>query len=352
MSDKIKHIYILIISLCLVMTLLMPGCNYSKSEPTPSTTVFVPNISEKPPVRYKAPIDVSALSDGQTVRVNLVRFTGKIPSPSTIVLVNGSSVTTDNGNYYIYLDLLRGQNVIEVKTITDTETKADNIHVFFEPPLAVHLYLPNFDSKENYLENPLILVNGDVSNPSAKVEVNGIAQEVHQDGTFTAEVISVKGGNTVMAVATVGEETDIYTLAWLISNNGQHGVVPGYSKGYPSSPYNNDYLTYLITKNQTVNIKSGEATNLDFGISIGKAHPTSITASVEIRRTDNQTAMLPSLKINVEPSSYTVYPKIQYYSRVVIKAEPSLMPRYYYYVINYSDLTTSAISMELTIRVN
>lgn len=343
----------ILISFFLIAVLL--GCNYSKSEPTSSslsppakTVTSVPNTNEQHTVVYKAPIDVSMLSDGETIRVNLVRFTGKIPSPNASVTVNSSPATIDdNGNYYILLDLSQGENLIEIKTTTNTETKTNYVHMIFEPPLIIRLDLPDFNFDNDYLKNPLTLINGSVSNPMAKVEVNGLVQEVRPDGTFTASILSVKGSNIAKATATLGNETDSYNLFWIISDQGHPGFVPGYSI---------TYQTRIITQNPLINLKSGESSFFDFGIDGRKATPSASPALIEIVRVAKlgegpQLPALPNLKISVEPSSYLVYPRIQYYSRVTIDTEPDLMPGDYYYYITFSD-SVIATSRGLTVNIN
>jgi hypothetical protein len=340
--------YIPIISLAMVLLfILTPGC---KSETTIKTTTIP---TEPIPSPYlKAPVDVNITSDGETVNVNLVRFIGKMPTPDATVLVNGNPVTIDDTNYYAYLDLHEGQNGIEVKTVSGAETRTDNINLYFDPPLTCHLSYPNFDPKVNYLENPNITINGDVSKPSARVEVNERVLEVPADGTFTTSYTCVKGSNHVTLVATLHDETDIYGFGWLVGDNGHYGINPG-----GSLPFGNNYKTSLIESDhngllttidykQTINLKAGESTILDFGISIGKEYKGPLAASVALVG-----STVPDLQVKIEPTSYTAYPKIQYYSPVSISAGSQLAPGDYHFTITYTDTATS-LSLLLTVSVN
>jgi hypothetical protein len=205
---------------------------------------------------------------------------------------------------------------------------------------------PALNPNNDYLKNPNTTVNGQVSNPSAKVELNSNVLEVQQNGTFTADILSKKGGNVARAVATLGEETDVYTVMWLISDQGQPGFVPGYDIGYQ---------TQLTTKVQQISLKAGESTTFELGISIGKANPISAPASVSIRRVAKlgdvpSLPMLTDISISVEPSGYIGYPKIEYLSQIIIETSPGLAPGDYYYEIAYSGSFTN-LYQGLTISV-
>ncbi len=141
----------IIISFLIIMCLtLFISCVHSSTETAVSSstlstknikTTSVPSMTLIPQnYFYKAPLSIDKTYDGQTERVNLVKFTGIIPSSGATILINNNAVNVDNdGNYYIYLDLKKGQNTIEVKTVTGSETKTENINIYFAPPLAVRL---------------------------------------------------------------------------------------------------------------------------------------------------------------------------------------------------------------------
>jgi len=319
---------------------------YTTTTPT-TTPIYWPT----PSPYLTAPIDISTLSDGQTVRVNLVRFTGTLPSPDATVMVNNSQVAVNDGQYYVYLDLLPGENVIEVKTITGTETETQYVHVFFEPPLVVRLFKPNFDPDVNYLENPLVTIKGDVSNPSAEVLVNGIKQKVQPDGTFSAEVLSAQDINLARAVATLGDEIDTYDFKWGISENGRPYIPPGWASINQS---------VLIIGDHTATLKAGESTIFHFGVRITTGFPNegdliALVANISIKRVSDfqggsYLPILQSLNIYVESSSYSLYPKIEYYFPIIIETEPDLTPGDYYYDISFS-CSNTATSSRLTVSV-
>jgi hypothetical protein len=89
--------------------LLFAGCKTSISGTSPtvvtgttsttissviSTTIVATSIfTGSPPLN--APVSVDANSDGQTVNVNLVKFTGIIPSSASRVLVDNNPITVD-----------------------------------------------------------------------------------------------------------------------------------------------------------------------------------------------------------------------------------------------------------------
>lgn len=354
------------ILLIFCILVIISGCNngdatiYTTTTPT-TTPIYWPT----PSPYLTAPIDISTLSDGKTIRVNLVRFTGTLPSLDAMVTINDSPVTVNDSNYYIYLDLLPGENVIEVKTITDSKTETQNVHIFFEPPLVVRLFYPDFDPDVNYLENPLVTIRGDVSNPSAEVQVNGIKQEVQPDGTFSTEVLALKEsdiamatmgsesalwGNAARAAATLGDEIATFAHLWVIGGNGRPGWVPGWSIST---------VPRIITYNQSITLKAGESAIMGFGVSIptpfpNEGTPLVSTASIYITRKENlggpSAPMLQGLNIHVEPSNCSIYPKIEYYYPIIIETEPDLTPGLYYFSIIFSGSSTTT-SCTLTVSI-
>jgi hypothetical protein len=324
---------VLVTLLVLSGTLLLsiPGCGgtHLKTNVVSTTTASVTETASAYPYSpsYSAPADISLLSDGQTVRVNLVKFSGRVPSANTSVLVNNNAVTIDNhGNYYVYLDLNKGQNNIEIKTINSTETKTEIIHIDFVPPLTIHLDMPGWGVSTD-LDNPLS-VTGVVSNPAAEVKVNGKKVDVNVDGTFVVQTHSENGNNRIEAIARFGNETDESALNWYTADNGQLLV----GLGPTTPPYNLP----------SVALKAGESTNFDFylmfdkGIQISPANSILITRIVKMGDANGILPMLPDLKIRIAPSAYSVFPGIKYYSQVTIDTSPDLEPGDYYFRISSS----------------
>jgi biopolymer transport protein ExbD len=239
--------------------------------------------------------------------------------------VNHNSVTIDsNGNYYIYLDLKKGQNTIEVKTVTGTETNTDNINIFFDPPLAIQLNFPNFDPNTD-LKIPTT-ITGVVSNPTADVTVNGKKVDVKTDGSFTAQILSVKGKNHVDAIATSNNDNDETYLNWTRLDNGQLGydLIP------TSGPYTRP----------TVTLKAGESTSFDFvtqiNTTISELNSLAVIRTEQLGDERTSLPILPDLIVSIEPSTFTAYRRIEYHSQITIKTSPGLKPRDYYFIISPS----------------
>ena len=335
---KILHFVSLLITAFLVATLLLVACNSSVKMTTSATDVTPHSITTtatytgavitSPSV--EAPVSIDKTSDGQTVRANLVKFTGSISSADATILVNNNAVTVDSsGNYYIYLDLKQGQNVIEVKTITGTETKTEYIHIFFKLPLAirVRLNISNFDPNIDF-KIPIDAIAGVVSDPAAEVKVNGLKVDVNTDGSFVAKILLLKGSNRVEATAVLDNDADEEYLNWVMSDNGQFVTYPGFTSVPNILP--------------TVTLKAGESASFDFSLQFDKEVPDSALNSISIIRTaklsgiNTTIPMIPELKVSVEPSTYTTYPRIAYDSQVTIITLPGLAPGDYYFHINSS----------------
>jgi hypothetical protein len=360
-----------LVNALLILGILLIVSSCSNGDATIYTTTYTTTTPTTTPIYWPtpspyltAPIDISTLSDGQTIRVNLVRFIGTLPSPDATVMVNNSQVTVSDGQYYVYLDLLPGENVIEVKTITGAEIETQNVHVFFEPPLVVRLFYPDFAPDVNYLENPLVTIRGDVSNPSAEVLVNGIKQEVRPDGTFSTEVLAIKESDVAMAVAgsesalypsvaravaTLGDEIDTFAYPWVIGGNGRPGRAPGWSISTVPS---------IITHDQSVILKAGESVIIGFGVRVPTplGNPISSVAKFDITRLSNPAGgsylpMSQGLNIHVEPSNCSIYPKIEYYFPIIIETEPDLTPGDYYFNVAFTGYGYSSSGSRLTVSI-
>ncbi len=79
------------------------------SVPTSETTTLFSNTTAN--YFEDAPVIITAQSDVQEFHVNLVKFTGSVPSPqNTQIYVNDTTATINaDGSYYAYLDLTPGK---------------------------------------------------------------------------------------------------------------------------------------------------------------------------------------------------------------------------------------------------
>lgn len=322
------------------IVLLLAGCKTSATTTSPaaaastaSTTIssFISttSVGTKIPVvspPLAAPVSINENSDGQTVNVNLVKFTGVIPSSDTTVLVDNNPVTVDaTGNYYVYLDLQKGQNTVEIKTITGLAISTQDINIFFAPPLTIEVWLTQTSFDPGTVFKTPSPISGVVSDPDAIVEVNGTEVKVNSDGTFTSQVQQQLGSNQIEAIAKSGNEMDEEDLYWHLADNGQLGTV----SGFVTSP----------TLLPTVTINAGESADFDFTAQFDKTIPVGAMSQITITRIQalNDTrgiAMLPGLNVTVDPSNFTTYPRIIYTSQITVTAAATLSTGDYYFYLN------------------
>ena len=170
-----RHICLLALTLCVSLgVILLPACSSTAktstlssitsiptSVPTQITTPFVTATTSTTTAGPTTTLStaypiISAASDGQTIRFNVVKFTGTSPSPGAAVSVDDIQATVDSlGNYYAYLDLSKGQNIIEIGTTLNGKTSTDKITVTYLPPLVIFLNEPVISANTDYTKTPL-----------------------------------------------------------------------------------------------------------------------------------------------------------------------------------------------------
>jgi hypothetical protein len=294
---------------------------------TTTTSVDTSTSTISPP--QSAPVSIDENSDGQTIRVNLIKFTGTLPSQDATILVNNNAVTVDSsGNYYIYLNLQKGQNTIEVKTSTAAQTVTKNITIFFNPPLIIRVSFNQTSFDPSTVFKIPLQIKGIVSNPAAEVTVNGSNVKVNCDGAFTSQLPEVAGWNSISARAVLGNEIDEDDWSWGMDNNGITETIPSFVT-----------FPYILP---AVTVNAGESVSFNLGLRFDKWIPDASSNSISITRInemDNGSTNLPNLpglKVSVDPSRYTTYPNITYNSQVTIALSPSLPPGNYYFNISSS----------------
>jgi Glucodextranase, domain B len=330
----------IVITLVFSIVLLSAGCKTSAAGNSPttvtgatSTTISsftsttsvgtnIPMVS--PPLN--APVSIDANSDEQTVNVNLVKFTGTIPASASRVLVDNNPVTIDtSGNYYIYLYLQKGRNIIEIKTITGLAINTQDINVFFTPPLTVRVSLTQTSFDPDIVFKTPSPITGMVSDPEAVVEVNGAEVKVNSDGSFTSQIQQQLGSNQIEAIAQSGNDLDEEDLYWHLADNGQMMIVSGFVTTPAPLP--------------TVTLNAGESAGFDFTLQFDKTIPAGAMSQITITRIESlndlrSNAMLPGLTVTVDPSNYTTYPRIIYTSQITVTTSATLAPGDYYFYVD------------------
>ncbi|OGO21819.1 MAG: hypothetical protein A2Z28_08110 [Chloroflexi bacterium RBG_16_51_9] len=136
-----------------------------------------------------------------------VEVRGNVSDSKATVWVNDNVVVVTKypktASFTTTIDLIEGENTIKV---TAARGKPDNWKDVIERTVTVTygttIEVTSPEDKAELTESP-VTVNGKVSDPAAKVTVNGIEAEVANDGTFSASVELVEGENTIEVTATV-----------------------------------------------------------------------------------------------------------------------------------------------------
>ncbi len=291
------------------------------------------NISENPqPTYQQAPAIINANSDCKTVHVNLVKFTGSVPSSDIDVTVNDIPAVIDqDGNYYVFLDLTPGINKIEIKTGQGTSITSNSITLTFSPPLTVNLNWPHYDRTTDYSKVPLT-ITGSVSNSQAIVKVNGMQLNEEKDGSFIFRAL----GTPIEAVATLGDEIDTDSLPIFVSTTGRIGVIPGVSIFRQSR---------ISTDNYSVDLAAGETNSLNLTykvlkdieqgtrcrFTLDRVGPGSQSFSQE-GLSANYLPMVSGLDITMEPSEFAIYNNTIYHPTITIRTTHEVAPGTYQFI--------------------
>ena len=320
---------------------LVPPMTNSTVHTTPAASTDISTLTTTVPISpslkifIQAPLTIDKTFDGREVNVNLVKFTGSVSSSNSTVMVNSITATVNNdGSYYAYLDLKRGKNTIEIKTTTDQITTSDTITVNFIQPLIVNLNWPDTQNDVDYRKVP-VTITGIVSDPLAKVAVNELPVTPGNDGKFSSQIQLKEGANYVVAVAMRGGDVDNSSLRLDVSNSG------GVAREPPA--FGAEFASRFIFETPRIQLKSGQKTTVGFGfhadrdISVTGAPDAVTIVRVSDPHSRDPLAALPALKINIDPSRFTLYPQIEYQYLINIQTGSDIVPGdYYYYVHTYS----------------
>ena len=152
-------------------------------------------------------VNITSPADGAELTASPASVTGTVSNAEASVTVNGvAAVVTGDGTFSAQVELTEGANTITAAAAAGSQTAEDSINVTYTPPapLTVEITSPE-DGTE--VSETTATVTGTVSYPEAAVEVNGVAVEVAEDGTFTVQVELIEGSNTITAAASLEEQT-------------------------------------------------------------------------------------------------------------------------------------------------
>ena len=301
--------------------MLIASCN-NETSPNVSTISQQTTAPSSLVSGEDAPVSIDQNSDGQTVHVNLVKFTGKVPLNASITVNNSSVISNKDRSYYKILDLVPGKNIISVRTFRGVSTETENITVFFSPPLVVYLFTPQFDYSGNvdYSKAPLDIA-GYVSYPQAEINVYGQPVRVASDGTFSTQVV-LQPNKLITATATLGQETDTDTLNLiLITETGQIGIAPG--AGLLGESYLQGYTKFKMKPGATID------SSFSFSARRDNTNPGD-TCELKIA---GDSLIQPAPEIYFDPASFGIYTNVNYHVPLIIQTSKDVAPGDYQFSI-------------------
>lgn len=268
-------------------------------------------------------LEISSPEDGAGLKVNLQKVTGTVSDPGATVVVNGiEAKVAEDGTYYAYIELAEGKNNIEAVAMRDVAKSTEDITVSFIPPLVVrytHIVYPEPEIIVDYTKTPLP-VTGMVTHPKAIVTVNGIEASVAADGSFSTQIPLMKvGSNAIKAVARLGMDEDDIVNYIILLPEGELRHPPGGAGGLWYHPD--------LEIDQEVMLKAGETKVLDATLNTGKMEPSLFTFTIGLVSREYAEELLPmpeGMKVSIEPSEFTAYPRTAYHFSIIIETTPEL----------------------------
>jgi len=314
-SGRMKSfLYFVLFTVTALALLSAASCNnYTTTTSSPYESV-VPNTTNF----IDAPMTIDTDSGNLTVRTNLIKLVGNV-SGNASTYVNDQKIDPNlDGTYVVFFDLKPGMNTIDIKTLTSGTVENKVIEVTFTPPLKVWLNIPVILNGVDYTKKELD-IGGFVTNPLARVQVNGINARVASDGSFTANLLLDKKGKSIEALATFNDEMDADSLAYSVNNNRIINFIPGQQSMKVSH----------IKVGPDINIIAGEIKDLHYELFTGKDIEYRAECSVRIARVlsqgnRNEQPDLPGLAVDIKPSSLRLYPGIDYDFDVKLAADRNI----------------------------
>jgi len=146
-------------------------------------------------------LSVGTPQDGATVTSSPVTIRGTVSDAGATVKINDRVVEVDKeGSFTTTIEPLEGKNIINITATRDDKTINKTITVTYTPEmpevpeLSLEITSPEHGAE---LTEGTIIVNGNVSDATANVTVNGVKAEVTEDGVFSASIELVEGENTI-----------------------------------------------------------------------------------------------------------------------------------------------------------
>jgi hypothetical protein len=334
------------IALAAVLLCLMLGAGCGRTVTTTvvetgtvtSTILSTTTVTVQPAPQLT--LEVTSPQNGETFDVNVQKVSGIVSDPAAIIKVNGmDACVSQDGSFYGFADLPRGDSVIEVLAIRGDDNISQEVAVTFNPPLAVYLDLPQTSAGVDYRITP-VTVTGAVNYPQASVTVDGNPVEVASDGTFTTQVMlkpqTTSGGMVHVtgfsATATLDGQTSSYSWALSVSDTGAIFIAPGQGILHSSIQSFPDEIKLQAGESQTAEgllqtrVDAWPTGSISYSVSYGLNGALSSVSTEPVPLPDG-------LKVNVMPADFTLYPCTIYTPLILVEAAPQLPPGEYYVTI-------------------
>lgn len=182
----------------ILLLLAVSSCATPSAKPTPSQ----PEGSAA-----QLSLEIKSPRDGKEYRKTPIRINGTVSHPEAEVAANGIKAEVEANGLFSsdWVPLEEGKNKIKVVARLGDREVSKTVTVTYNLMLSISLSLPRHTQEDELTESPTI-ARGRVSDPRARVTVNGKETEVAYDGTYSIPLDLVEGKNFIEAVATLGEQ--------------------------------------------------------------------------------------------------------------------------------------------------
>ncbi len=184
--------------LLILLLLAVSSCATPSAKPTPSQ----PEGSAA-----QLSLEIRSPRDGEEHRKTPIRINGTVSHPEAEVAANGIKAEVEANGYFKsdWVPLVEGKNKIKVVARLGGREVIQTVTVTYNMVLSISVGLPRHTQEDELTESPTT-ARGRVSDPRARVTVNGKEAEVAYDGTYSIPLDLVEGKNFIEAVATLGEQ--------------------------------------------------------------------------------------------------------------------------------------------------
>jgi hypothetical protein len=154
-------------------------------------------------------LEITSPEDGAEVAISPVTVKGIVSDAGATVTVNDAEVeVAEDGSFSAEVDLTtEGENTIKVKAMLNEGEVTKTITVTYTPDvLALKITSPEDGDKVG--ESP-VTIKGKVSKKDAIVSVNYVKVDVHDDGSFSAQVELAAGRRSMIEIRAMLDEEEV-----------------------------------------------------------------------------------------------------------------------------------------------